>query len=103
MANIPRDDEVFDSIVCYSSFPHFQDKPRALAEMNRVTKSGGKLFICHTSSRAMINQIHRQLPVVQNDIIPDEDEMRILLSMAGFTDIEIDDNSENYLASARKP
>ena len=101
--SIPRGDEAFDCVVCYSSFPHFQDKPRALAEMNRLTRSGGKLFICHTSSRDKINQIHRQTPVVQNDTIPNEDEMRRLLSVAGFTDIEIEDSSESYLASARKP
>lgn len=103
IAGIPFTDGIFDAIVCYSSFPHFQDKPIALAEMNRVTKEGGKLFICHTSSRAGINEIHRQIPAVANDIIPGEGEMRTLLLMAGFTGIEIDDNSENYLASAIKP
>jgi len=101
--NIPVADEVFDAIVCYSSFPHFQDKPRALAEMNRVIKSGGRLLICHTTSRDTINEIHRQIPAVQNDIIPDEDGMQILLSIAGFTDIKIGDDSESYLCSARKP
>jgi len=103
VTDIPLDDEIFDTVVCYSSFPHFQDKPRALAEMNRVAKSGGKLFVCHTSSRAEINQIHRQIPEVGNDTIPDEDEMQIMLSMAGFTDIKIDDNGQSYLCSARKP
>ena len=101
--NIPVADVVFDAIVCYSSFPHFQDKPRALAEMNRVIKSGGRLLICHTTSRDTINEIHRQIPAVQNDIIPDEDGMQILLSIAGFTDIKIGDDSESYLCSARKP
>ena len=101
VAEIPCDNEAFDCVVCYSSFPHFQDKPKALAEINRVTKRGGRLFICHTSSRDKINQIHCEIPTVQNDLIPDEDEMRILLSAAGFTDIEIEDNSDNYLAIAR--
>ena len=103
VTKIPLDDETFDFIVCYSSFPHFQNKSRALAEMNRVIKSGGSLFICHTSSRATINQIHRNIPAVQNDTIPDKDEMQIMLSMAGFTDISVDDTNESYLASARKP
>ena len=102
VAGIPVEDKIFDSIVCYSSFPHFQDRPRALAEMNRVIKMGGKLFICHTSSRAQINEIHRSIPTVQHDTIPDEDEMRAMLSGAGFTDIKISDSSESYLASARK-
>jgi len=102
VTNIPLGNEIFDIIVCYSSFPHFQDKPEALAEMKRVIKRGGRLLICHTSSRARINEIHRQIPIVENDIIPDGDEMQNILLRAGFTDIKIND-SESYLASARKP
>ena len=100
--NIPLRDGIFDVIVCHSSFPHFQDKPGALTEMNRVMKSGGRLLICHTSSRAGINEIHRQIPVVKNDIIPDGDEMQLMLSAAGFGEIRIDDNSDSYLAGGRK-
>ena len=103
VTNIPLDDEVFDTIVCYSSFPHFQDKPRALAEMNRVIKTGGRLVICHTSSRARINEIHCNIPAAQNDLIPDAGEMQIMMRVAGFTDIRIDNGSNSYLASARKP
>ena len=102
VTNIPLRNEIFDIIVCYSSFPHFHDKSRALAEMSRVVKRGGRLLICHTSSRAGINQIHRQIPAVENDIIPDGGEMQIILSRAGFIEIKIDD-SESYLTSARKP
>lgn len=102
VTSVPLLGEVFDVVVCYSSFPHFQDKPRTLGEVNRILKNGGKLFICHTSSRVRINEIHRHTPAVENDIIPDEDEMRIMLSLAGFTDIRIDDNNGSYLASAGK-
>ncbi len=102
VANIPLGDEVFDTIVCYSSFPHFQDKPGALAEMNRVLKSGGRLLICHTSDRDGINEIHRGIPAVQNDIIPDKSEMQEIISMAGFIDIKIEDDSESYLVTAMK-
>ena len=103
VSNIPRNDEIFDCAVCYSSFPHFQDKLKALTEIHRVTRNGGILFICHTSSRDMINGIHREIPVVRNDMIPDADEMRELLLTAGFTDIKIEDNEESYLSRARKP
>jgi ubiquinone/menaquinone biosynthesis C-methylase UbiE len=102
VTDIPFGDKIFDSIVCYSTFPHFRDKPRALAEMKRVIKNGGKLLICHTSSRTAINEIHRQIPEVKNDTIPDGDEMELMLLAAGFTDIKIDDNSESYLCSATK-
>jgi ubiquinone/menaquinone biosynthesis C-methylase UbiE len=102
IANTRLDDESFDAVVCYSSFPHFQDKPVALREIHRLLKKGGRLFICHTSSRVAINEIHRQIPVVQNDLIPDEAEMRQLLSTARFVEISIQDSQNNYLTSARK-
>ena len=101
--NIPLPDETFDIITCYSSFPHFQDKPEALREMKRVLKSGGRLLVCHTSSRAEINEIHRQTTIVKDDILPDTAEMRSLLLAAGFNEIIIEDNKDSYLASAEKP
>jgi len=102
IADTMLDDKTFDAVVCYSSFPHFQDKPKALREINRVLKEGGNLFICHTSSRNTINQIHRQILEVKNDLIPEEAEMRQLLSAAGFAKIDISDEDDKYLASARK-
>ena len=103
VTNLPLRDNIFDVTVCYSSFPHFQDKPRALAEINRVTKRGGRLLICHTSSRAKINELHCQVPALVNDLIPDEGEMQEMLATAGFIDIKIADNSGSYLAGAEKP
>ena len=103
VTNLPLPDETFDAVVCYSSFPHFQDKAKALGEIYRVTKSGGYLFICHTSSRDNINEIHNGIPEVENDLIPDAAEMQIMLAKAGFIDIRIEDYRENYLCCARKP
>ena len=102
VANIPLLGEMFDVVVCYSAFPHFRDKPGALAEINRVTKGGGRLFICHTSSRDAINQLHHGIPAVQDDTIPGESEMRLMLSQAGFGSIIIEDENESYLACAKK-
>jgi len=102
VAHIPLPDASVDSVVCYSSFPHFQDKSKALAEIYRVIKKSGHIHICHTSSREAINEIHNGIPEVARDVIPDEREMRSLLSDAGFTDIEIEDNCEDYLCRALK-
>ena len=99
---IPLGDEIFDSVICYSSFPHFHDKSKALNNINQVMKRGGNLFICHTSSRTKINEIHSHDPTVKDDILPDIDEMRSLLSAARFSKIEIEDWSDSYLASAEK-
>jgi ubiquinone/menaquinone biosynthesis C-methylase UbiE len=102
VGHIPARPESFDAIVCYSSFPHFPDKPKALVELRRVIKKGGKLLICHTSSRTQINAIHRQVPAVKNDTLPDEAEMQGMLAVAGFTRIKIEDKSDSYLVSAEK-
>lgn len=96
------DDEFFHTVVCYSSFPHFHDKVKALLEIRRVLKKGGNLLICHTSSRSEINQIHQQISAVCNHLIPDEKEMRGLLSSAGFEGITILDEKNSYLAKAIK-
>ncbi len=102
VVNLPLPDAVFDCIVCYSSFPHFRNKPKALAQMNRVLKAGGALHICHTSSRERINQIHSQISVVKNDFIPDDAEMKLMLKGAGFGNISIEANGKSYLVTARK-
>ncbi len=103
ITRIPLHDNIFDSVVCYSSFPHFQDKPKALIEIKRVLNPGGSLFICHTSSRIEINHIHNQIEIMDKDILPDSKEMGSLLFVAGFTSIKVEDNINSYLASAEKP
>jgi ubiquinone/menaquinone biosynthesis C-methylase UbiE len=100
---IPLTDETCDAVVCYSSLPHFPDKAQALYEMKRLLKKGGRVFICHSSAREHINSIHRRIPTVQNDLLPDAIEMTILLTNAGFTEIKVEDTAENYLAYGRKP
>ena len=99
---IPLADDFCDAIVCYSSLPHFPDKPKAMIEMKRILKKGGQVFICHTSSREHINSIHRNLPSVHNDLLPDAIEMMTLLTNAGFADIQVEDKVDSYLACGRR-
>jgi ubiquinone/menaquinone biosynthesis C-methylase UbiE len=101
--DIPIYEEMFDAVVCYSSFPHFRDKHKALTEMKRVMKSGGSIAICHTSSRAHINGIHATLPGMENDLLPAPDEMSVLFSDTGLTIVKIEEDSESYLAVGEKP
>jgi len=100
---VPCGDALYDVVVCYSSFPHFRDKPRAFGEMHRVLKGGGRLLICHTASRARINEIHGRNPAVSHDLIPEAQELREMLFAAGFNEVQIEDGPEDYLVSATKP
>ncbi|MBE0480445.1 MAG: methyltransferase domain-containing protein [Dehalococcoidia bacterium] len=99
---LPLPDEIFDTVVCYSSFPHFRDKLKALREVHRVLTTEGRVFICHTSSRTAINHIHSEIPDVAGDLIPAESEMTRLLEAAGFEQAEVRDLDESYLATAVK-
>ncbi len=102
-AAIPLSEETFDIVVCYSCFPHFLDKPRAMAEMARVLRNGGRLAICHTASRQEINELHKSIGnTVSNDTIPDEAAMQKLLAASGLKPIEIRDESHRYLVIATK-
>ena len=42
---IPLDDDFFDIIICTNSFHHYLHPDKALKEMYRLLKSGGKLYI----------------------------------------------------------
>ena len=101
--NVRFQNYLFDTAVCYSTFPHFHDKPKALVNIHRLLMPGGLLYICHTASREAINQIHQNLPNLQDHLIPEYDEMKNLLIKAGFTNIQIEEEGDSYLAKSRKP
>jgi len=99
---IPLKAETCDAVVCYSSFPHFQDKLKALIETRRVLKKNGSIFICHTSSRNEINLIHMNVPLLHHDRLPNSTDMTQLLKTAGFNEIQVDDDEESYFARGDK-
>ncbi len=100
--HIPLKVETCDAAVCYSSFPHFQDKLKSLREIQRVLKKGGSIFICHTSGRNHINQIHMNIPLLHRDTLPDSQEMQRLMQTAGFGGIKVEDEEESYFARGDK-
>lgn len=99
--SLPLPDGVFDWVICNAVFPHFPDKPRALAEIRRVLKGRGRLVICHAFNRQEINEFHRSVGgVVRHDTIPDKEEMLSLLREAGLGKAQVRDEPDRYLALA---
>jgi len=43
--SIPLDDNLFDIIICTHSFHHYLNPDKALKEMHRILKEGGKLYL----------------------------------------------------------
>ena len=100
---IPLADHSVDLAICNSVFPHFSDKVKALKEMVRVLNNGGRLVICHTMSRAMINQLHQSIGgVVANDYLPDEYQLREQAEQAGLKITHFEDRTERYLVIAER-
>ena len=100
---IPLADNSVDLAICNSVFPHFDDKAKALKEINRVLRNNGLLVICHTMSRKMINQLHQSIGgVVANHLLPHEFQLRELLKKAGLKVIHLEDGPERYLVIAEK-
>jgi ubiquinone/menaquinone biosynthesis C-methylase UbiE len=100
---IPLADNSVDLAMCNSAFPHFDDKARALEEITRVLRNNGRLVICHTMSRKMINQLHQSIGgAVANDLLPDELQLKRLIRQAGLKLTHFEDGPERYLVIAEK-
>lgn len=100
--DLPFKDRFFDQIVCFGAFPHFEDKGKALNEMNRVLKDQGTLIIAHALSSVALRSHHQNCAPVSKDFLPEEGEMRSLLEKAGFQLSRLIDQPKCYLCEGVK-
>jgi ubiquinone/menaquinone biosynthesis C-methylase UbiE len=101
--DLPYKERFFDQIVCFGAFPHFEDKIKALEEMNRVLKSQGTLIIAHALSSVALRSHHQNCAPVSKDFLPEEGEMRSLLEGSGFQLKRLIDQPKCYLCEGLKP
>ena len=100
---IPLPNSCIDLAICNSAFPHFSDKAKALKEIARVLKGGGRLVICHTASREAINQLHQSIGgVVGNDLLPDESQLKELTKHADLKITYLENSPKRYLVIAER-
>ena len=103
VAAIPFRSNQFDRLTCFAAFPHFPDKARALFEMVRVLRNGGKLFIAHLHSVEEINQLHQQVGgPVAHDLLPQPQRIRSLMTDSGLSGISITNQKGKFLAQGQK-
>ena len=43
--SLPFEDDFFDIVICVDALHHFQDRKKSLKEMERVSKTGGYIFV----------------------------------------------------------
>jgi len=100
---LPYPSAVFDAVTCFGLFPHLENWERALSEISRVLKRGGRLVIAHALSSIEIKNRHKDASLaVADDKLPDTNEMNMLLKKAGFTNIRIRDEPGQYLCISDK-
>ncbi len=98
--HIPFREGVFNRVICFAAFPHFDDPGQALQEMGRVLRSGGVLLIAHLLSREELAAHHGTHDTVARDVLPPHHEMKALFAHAGFSPPDIVDIPGRYLVRA---
>lgn len=95
--------DFFDAIICYSVFPHIEDKENAIKKFSQMLKKDGKLVIAHSQSREKINSLHESLPEpVKGHFLPQMNEIIHLCRKAQLIEVLSIDNSEMFLLVAKK-
>lgn len=95
--------EYFDFIICYSVFPHFEDKQSAINTLSKYLKNGGMFAIFHSQSREAINNIHKKISeVVADDNLPTIDVIKGYLKNSYLKTVSEIDNEEMFVIIARK-
>ena len=101
--SIPFRSDRFDRVTCFSAFPHFPNKEKALFEMVRVLRTGGSLFIAHLHSVEEINQFHEWLGgAVGRDRLPHPERIRQLMRDSGLDEVAIVNQPGKFLAQGVK-
>ena len=104
MENLDLGEQSVDQVICHQVFPHFTDKPAALAYMAKVMKPDGALLIVHFECRKVINDVHRKAgTAVAHDMLPDYSRLEAMLDTVGLrVRYYSDDPKLGYLLKAIK-
>lgn len=97
--HLPFQASSFNAVICHNSFPHFWQKPAALAEIRRILCLNGKLFILHDLSRERVNFIHQNAenPVIHQDLLPSGRKLAGMLEKAGFSPVLVEDDQTHFI------
>lgn len=97
-------DACCDRAICFSVWPHFDDRAAVAAEFRRVLRPGGALHVWHLISRRRVNEIHAGAgEAVRGDVLPPAAETAALLAAAGFDVATATESETGYLVTGVKP
>ncbi|MFH0899562.1 MAG: class I SAM-dependent methyltransferase, partial [Pseudomonadota bacterium] len=100
---LPLGDACCDRVICYSVWPHFDDRAAVARELGRVLRDAGYLHVWHSLPREQVNRIHRSAgEPVCNDLLPPAAETAETLAAVGFRVTAAADTADGYLVTAVK-
>jgi ubiquinone/menaquinone biosynthesis C-methylase UbiE len=100
----PLDDSSCDMVICFSCFPHFQDKGKAVMALSRILKPHGVFAVSHFDSSEGINKHHGSCQAVMHDHLPNEETMRSLFHSVDLSiDVFIDEPGFYYILAKNSP
>lgn len=99
---IPLLHDFVDVLICFSAFPHIENKEAAAREFYRVLKPGGRAYVIHLEGREKLNATHDRYRAVCGDHMPCAHGMRTIFELAGFSHTESDESAEHFYFCACK-
>jgi SAM-dependent methyltransferase len=100
---LPLPEGVCDVAIVLNTFAHIPSKRRALTELHRVLRAGGRLWIVHLAGRKRLAEIHaRAGGPIKNDRIPEPEGLARMMHEAGLVRVSVQDQEELFVASARR-
>lgn len=101
LEEMPFPEGHYDTALLFAVFPHVDDKSKALVNLRRALKTGGRLVIFHLADTKTLNDFHATLDApVRHDLLPYREEMILLLEGAGFRmEVYEDEPGLNYIES----
>jgi ubiquinone/menaquinone biosynthesis C-methylase UbiE len=98
----------FDLVVCRAAAHHFDDVPRAIAEMARVLRAGGRLVLSDqaASRDPEVRRLQQTVEVLHDPTHGSTftpDEWRNLLADAGLRDVTVVGGAEERLSELDEP
>ncbi len=93
----------FDRVIANSCYPHFEKKPAALAEINRIMKADALFILSHPTGREFVNNIHKTThECIKTDLLPEPEAMLPLILSNGFQVMEVVDEPDFFLMKFKK-
>jgi demethylmenaquinone methyltransferase/2-methoxy-6-polyprenyl-1,4-benzoquinol methylase len=100
--NAPLEEASCDVVICFSCFPHFQDKEKAMTALSRILKPHGTFAVSHFNSSEELKKHHGSCHAVMHDHLPDEAAMRSLFKKADLKiEVFIDEPGFYYIIAKK--